>query len=380
MDASSESDEDLGDEPADKARGTGLVVGTRTVRSSAAMSKSLVVVALPFLTLLGACSSCRNDKPAPETADAASAATPADAGAVSIGDAGAFRRPVFGVPGMLLTAARAQSLTDVQRAKLDEVALSLTGERAERRAEENELRGEVLSAVKSGKVDNAKLQSQYAAVEQAARARADDEAEALAKIHTTLDPAQRKAVAADVKAKITARRENAKPKDKPKDKDKGKPGDPRMKRRVERLERDLGLDPAQKTKLDAMVAARSAKWDADDEWKRQLAVLSAFEEDGFDAKKAAAAEATAGKPRTPIVVEDAKFYLELAPALRPDQREKLAIIMEVGDRPGRRGRPGSMPPVPGMPAAPPGIPGMGDGHGHGHGHGGPPGQPSDDEE
>ncbi len=352
--------------------------------------RKLFLLLVPVATLLGACSSCRKDEPAGGAGAALSAVPPGafDAGptrAAGEGDAGraAQRRRMFaGVVGMFVAAARDQARDDAQSSKIDEITKPLAEEDPARRTDENELRADVLAGVKSGQVDAAKMSARYAAVEASASARAETEAAALGSLHALLDPAQRKAVAADVKTKVTTRLENAKGREG----DKGKPTtDDRVQKRAERLEKELGLDAEQKRKLATLSAAHERKSSPTDVWKRQLAIAEAFEKDGFDAKKVEGG-GFAGKPASPQLVDDAKFYVALAPSLKPDQREKLAEVMEGrGPRGGRggwgrrgpggrgghdhdhgHGR-GGLPGLPGMPGGPGGPPGG-------------PAQPDDDDE
>jgi Spy/CpxP family protein refolding chaperone len=327
--------------------------------------RKLLVLVLPAF-FLGGCSSCRKDEHGAADASLATA-PPGDGGASTRAgaesDAGraAQRRRMFpGVVGMFVAAARETSRDEAQSSKIDEITKPLLDDDPSRRTEENELRADVLASVKAGQVDAAKMNARYAAVEKTAASRTDAEANALTSLHALLEPAQRKAVAADVKSKVTTRLENAKGRDG----EKAKPTDDRSKKRAERLEKDLALDAEQKKKLATISAAHERKSTSADVWKRQLALAEAFEKDTFDAKKVEGG-GFAGKAPPPQLVDDAKFYVDLAAALKPDQREKLAAVMEGkgGGRPGRGGwgRRG---------------PGGAGGHGgHDHGHGGLPGLP-----
>lgn len=329
--------------------------------------RKLLVLVLPVATLLGACSSCRKEEPSGGAGSALTAVPPGafDAGAAKAageadGGRAAQRRRMFpGVVGMFVAAAREQARDEAQSAKIDEITKPLAEDDPTRRTEENELRADVLAAVKSGQADAAKIGARYAAVEKSAAARSDAEATALTSLHALLDPAQRKAVATDVKTKVATRLENAKGREG----DKGKPPtDDRSSKRAERLEKDLGLDAEQKKKLATITAANERKSSPGDVWKRQLAIAEAFEKDGFDAKKVEGG-GFAGKTTPPQLVDDARFYVALAPSLKPEQREKLAAVME--GRGGRGGRGGWGRRGPG---------GRG-GHDHDHGHGGLPGLP-----
>jgi Spy/CpxP family protein refolding chaperone len=286
--------------------------------------------------------------PAEVAVPAARAAVAYDA-STNAADAAAPRPVVGGIVGTILDATSAQALSAVQIGTFDEVARMLTADRRELREAEEGLRAEVLLAVKGG-ADAGAAQARYAVIEQGARARADDEARALVRIHDALEPAQRAAVAAEARAKVTTRRDNRKSLDAQTKTPSSV--DPRLKERSARLERELALDASQKKAMDGLFASYAGTPTAEAQFARQLNVLAAFDATDFDERKARDVSG-AGTPRLPSLVEDAKFYLGLAAVLRPTQREKLAAIMQLGDRPILR----------------PAVPGVGHDREHEHGHG-----------
>ncbi len=267
----------------------------------------------------------------------------------NVADAASPRPVLGGIVGAIVDAASAQSLSAAQVATLDEVARALTVERPELGEAEDSLRAEVLLAVKGG-ADAGAASARFAVLEQGARARGADEARALVRIHRALEPAQRGAVAAEARSKVTAKREKLRSLE-------GKTttpssGDPRVKERAARLERELALDAPQKKALDGLVATYVGIPSADTQYVQKLAVIAAWGDSDFDEKKALDVIG-ASKTRLPVLVSDARFYLDLAAVLRPEQRAKLAAIMQLGDRPILRAAP------------PPG------GHNHAHEHGHP---------
>jgi Spy/CpxP family protein refolding chaperone len=254
-----------------------------------------------------------------------------------------MERPHFGrrggMVGMFLHAARAQELKDDQKKKLDDIAAKAKPDEDDMPKDEMKAyHTELVAGVKAGKIDKAKLDTHVAAIEKVMRARKDKEHEALNAIHAVLDPAQRKAVAAKLKA-------NPMPGQRPggdKDKD-------MAKRRLERMTKDLGLDAEQQKKIEAIIPKDDAKKDMQAEAKKKMeALYDAFEKDTFDARKIDTPDPK--KMRGPME-DEAKFLIALVPILKPEQREKLAARMsEMGGR-GPHG--------PGGPGGP-----------HGHGHGG----------
>jgi hypothetical protein len=76
--------------------------------------------------------------------------------------------------------------------------------------------------------------------------------------------------------------------------------------------------------------------------KKMDALLTAFEKDGFDAKKVDVFDAK--KARAPMD-QELKLLGQLVPVLKPEQREKLAGKVEKGPSPhGKRGGMGGRPP------------------------------------
>ena len=109
----------------------------------------------------------------------------------------------------------------------------------------------------------------------------------------------------------------------------GDAGRPSMAhRRYERYGKELDLDAEQKKKLDAIIPKDDPKAPAelrDEMKKRSDATLAAFEKDTFDAKSLAPPD---GKRMRQPIEEQVKFYNQLLPILKPEQREKLATKVE----------------------------------------------------
>jgi Spy/CpxP family protein refolding chaperone len=313
----------------------------------------LALVAL-FTIVSGAagCSGC--DKPGDGAADAApsSSATPASTSATVVAteagapDAGATadepgRRGMRrgGPSTQLFQAARELTLTPEQTTKVD-AAEKLGAPASDTAAKDaaKELHAELTGGIKAGKIDTAKLEPKYAALEKVASAEHDKEVESLNALYVALDATQRKAVSAAVRAKAAKRDERMAHTDAG-GPDGGKPGG--GMRSIDRMVRGLELDADQQKKIDAITTKESPRFDPAEMKKRMETLLAAFEKDGFDAKKADGFDA---KRSRVALEEQTKVLGQVLPILKPEQREKLATKMEKGPSPHGARRPGHRPP------------------------------------
>jgi Spy/CpxP family protein refolding chaperone len=290
-----------------------------------------------------ACGSC-DDKPAGGTPDAGSATLTTDAAPTASASAGLGRRGMArGTPGpvgMLAHSARSLELKDEQKAKLDAAEKSLKGDDASPRDEMKTFHTDLAAGVKAGKLDQAKIDANLAALEKAAKDRHDIEAAALNDIYAALEPAQRTEVTRKVRERTEAReKRETERRAKMAERDKGDGGadgggrgdrsEFSAQKRVERLTRDLDLDAEQQKKAQAL-AKDDPKAETPDAAraeakKRGEALLAAFEKDGFDAKKL---EALDTKRARQGAEHEAKLVGGLLPILKPEQREKLAARIE----------------------------------------------------
>ena len=287
---------------------------------------------------------------APAPSASASASAVASAMPLPSGSAkpGGDRRG--GMTGMLIRAARdLPDLKDPQKATVDKIEDGLKkDDPMAAMAEFKGVHDDMVAGVKAGKIDTAKMTAHYAAIDKAAQARQDKEAEALNGLYAALDAGQRKALTAAVRAKAAAH--DADDKGHP---DAGAPAD-WTKRRLERMTKDLALDDAQQKSVGALLAKQPSPAAMDamraDGKKRLDAVLAAFEKDGFDAKKLDLSMAPAGKKPHDMIDQQVQFTTALLGILKPDQRDKLAATMDKprgmgGGGPG--GRPDMHGPGPG---------------------------------
>ena len=182
-------------------------------------------------------------------------------------------------PGqMYFRAARdLTDLKDAQKASLEKIMESVK-EPPGGKPEFKDFQTELLTEVKAGKIEQAKLDPKIAAIDTAMQARLDGEADNLTKLHDVLEPAQRKALTAAVSAKQTRMEARFM---EMKDAGVSPPKAADITRlKVTRITNDLGLDAAQDKAMDAVVAKVAPKaetpGDARTEWKQQASALSAF--------------------------------------------------------------------------------------------------------
>lgn len=323
-------------------------------------------IAVPVAAALVA--GCKDDKaaaPAPLQSSTAPVVQPSAPPIGSLGRLGGprmldrrgphgLRRHEGGGAMMLLRMAREIELREAQKVAVEDIQKSLRTDDATPGGEFREIHAVMVAGVRAGKIDNAKLDALRAEAEKAAQARRDKEAGALQRLHAALDAAQRKALVAAVRAKQTERKERG-----PRPMRGGPPAEsvsgaapspsapaaaappsgsaPAMtpakwqKRRLEKLTKDLGLDADQQKKVDALLAKAAPKPPEmnaarEEQKKRADALLAAFEQDVFDAKKL--------EQPAPAAKKDGAMSLhtqllnDLLPILKPEQREKLAASME----------------------------------------------------
>ncbi len=281
-----------------------------------------------------------------------SASTPMPAASADGGPGGdreASHEGRGGPSAMLFQAARALDLKPEQKTKLDDAEKTAHSGAADASREamktaSKDLHTDLVAGIKAGKIDTAKLEPHYAAVEKVIAEGQAKEADALNTLHGILDATQRKAVTTSVRAKQAMREEKMAHREGTGDgtgagmgADGGKPGWS-SKRSVDRLTKGLELDADQQKKVDAIVAKEDAakRPDPADMKKSFDAMLVAFDKDTFDAKKLDAFDAK--KLRAPME-QETKVLTQLVPILKPEQREKLAAKMEKGPSPhgGRAG-------------------------------------------
>lgn len=245
-----------------------------------------------------------------------------------------------GATGALFRAVSTLEIRPEQKAGLDKIAADMRdaekaaseGDAGTGRSEMKASHDDLVAGVKSGKIDAAKMDAHLALMEKASKARQDREADALGKLHALLDPAQRAATVAAVKAMEEKReaRMRARMADAGAAHDGGADGGVRVfnaRTRLENMTKDLALEPDQAKKVQAMLPKDEPKTDLREEAKKRSdATLEAFQKDELDAKSLEIDPKKATQP----MAETVKFLTQLVPILTPIQRDKLVVKVERG--------------------------------------------------
>ncbi len=247
-----------------------------------------------------------------------------------------------GLEGILFHAVRELELKDDKKAAIEKLEEPLHADDPDLKSAIKLSHADLVAGLRAGKIDSAVMQKHYLASDKAAQARLDKEVAALNGLYAALDAPQRKALTAAVRAKQAEREARmAAHKQDAKDggTDGGGPGD-RTKHRLDRMTADLNLDPAQQKSITAVLAKGDSPATMDArrvEGKKRIdTLLTAFEQDAFDAKKlqldSSPKKAHEGLER------QVQAFAQILPVLRPDQREKLAAGMDHAAPAGARPR------------------------------------------
>lgn len=259
---------------------------------------------------------------------AASAPTAADSASAPASAVASVSAPVpppahhRGFVGAFFKAALETDVTDEEKAAIAKIEEPLHNEGASRH-ELTALHLDIVSSIKAGKMEGGKLQADEAAVGKAFEAREETEGAALAQLHDTLTPPQRKAVADAVRAAHEAHERPAGP-------DGG--ASEWATRRAERMKAQLVLDEDQEKQVAALLARETpspaaVQARAEASKKQVEAVTAAFEKDVFDPKKADLSSMPGRKPTEPFD-RQVKYLTQLLPILTPGQRDRLALLAE----------------------------------------------------
>ncbi len=288
-------------------------------------------------------------KSAIQTLPAPSATAPPARPRPRMGLMGRFTGPA----GLLFAATRELQLSEDQQKKLEQINQDFRTPPPDPMAE---LNTELVSGVKEGKIDKAKLESRYTAIETAESERSDKEAKALEGLHATLTPEQRKTLATKVRSR--QRPPPAVAKAPGADAEEKKLAKERAEQQAAQIAQQLGFDEAQQKKLVPVFAKAAERPDPQQHAPQREALLSAFEQDTFEAKKLLDAFASPKEVRARAKRRADQVSAMLTVA-KPDQRPALASWVEQSGSPFGLGHfrgPGG--PGPGMrPGGPGGRPG-----------------------
>jgi len=227
----------------------------------------------------------------------------------------------------LLRATDGLTLTDAQKATIHSLEEQLEANEKDTGTAFQALRSDLAAQVRAGAIDTAKVQAEEGAVGSALRAHIAKEGDTINGLHAALDPSQRKAAVAAVRARHSGRAEvqpgaGAAPAPSAED---------LAKRRLDHVTRELGLDATQQQQVATLLAAQPAPREPQKEerQRRMDALLTAFESDTFDAKTAVPAPSSSPEDMTRAGTDrEVGFLSKLLPLLRADQRAKLASSME----------------------------------------------------
>lgn len=301
----------------------------------------VVWVLLPFALGAVACQSSSGGAGATGSASAAPsapAASTAPVASISPSAAAAAAAAAFmakgntrrhvSLAGILLRGAYELNLSDEQKATLDKLEDALNPDPAATPwAASKAFQADLVTGIRAAKLDSAKLQADYAAIDKAVAAAQGREAEALNGLYAALDATQRQALVDQVKARRAAREARERPLMGPD----GGVVNP-IKRRLDRLTMEFTLDDTQKKAVGALLARDSTLTTASIQARRAAyqkrvdAVLGEFTKDSFDAKKVNLS--TGAKTPHEPAEHTAAFTASLLGILHPDQREKLAMRTE----------------------------------------------------
>jgi Spy/CpxP family protein refolding chaperone len=226
--------------------------------------------------------------------------------------------------GLLLKIAGDMPITDPQRAKLStlEGDLETTGQTIA--SSFQMLRMDLAEQVRRGAIDTAKVQADESAATSAIQAHVNREIDALDALHAMLDPTGRGDLVMRARSQKAGQAGEAA--------HEGKTGES-LSDRLNRLTRELDLDPDQRSRVSAMLASEpGANMPHVTEGRQRLdAILDAFPSDSFDARPILEPAAST----VPVMVREhvdhkVAFLTQLVPILRQDQRDKLASHLETG--------------------------------------------------
>ena len=313
-------------------------------RANGALLLLAALASLPLACKDGGCGGGGNGG-APSATATATASASASATVATTASASASPERVrpqgiraVGATGALFRAVNTIELKDEQTATLEKIAADMReADRAARdvgdggfaRSETRDAHAALIEGVKAGKIEASRMDPHYAAIERAAKARQEREADALNRLHAALEPAQRAAVVSSVRSLDAQRAARMKARERP---DGGAPSFAKL--RLKRYTHDLGLDADQQKKVEAILPKDDKTASAREEVKKQTdAVLAAFEKESFDARKL---DPGAPKRARDPVEEQVKLFGQLLPILKPEQRERLARSLAMT---GERARP-----------------------------------------
>ncbi len=235
-----------------------------------------------------------------------------------------------GAAAQMFRAARELDLTQDQRSTIEQLAQGLRGEHAGR-AQNQAMRAALVEGVRAGAIDMTKVAPLQTANDQARQAYVARQATALDGLWSALQPAQREALVASVRARQSARAAHWAEKKQERAQE-GQTASGWQQQRLAHLTTELSLDASQQQAVAGLLASRQTKTPEQrasfhaQAKARNDALLTAFASDSFEANNLDLAPAAG--PRMGWAQHRAEFLSQLVPILRADQRETLASSME----------------------------------------------------
>lgn len=258
---------------------------------------------------------------ATSAADAMASAAPSAPSPSGSNDPPVRHRKVGGPATVFVKAARAAAgVKPEQKPQIAEAEAKIAGSPAESRDAFKAIRADVVTGLRAGALDDAKLEGRWAIVDQGTRARQASDVAALNALWAALEPAQRVAVAQKLRGEHPTMQEWTK-----QWMTDGRGRVQETQKTLEQLTDDLSLDPDQKKKVTILAYKPSTvtgslemQFEAK---KHLLGLIEVFDKPDFDAAKV---PAPAPKiMRGPLSVE-AYYAGQLIPILTAEQRTKLA--------------------------------------------------------
>lgn len=225
-----------------------------------------------------------------------------------------------------LSDTDAISLNDSQKAMLHGQREKLEASKRSIETAVRGLRTDLANQVRLGAIDRAKVQADESAVVNAFRYHGQEEADVLETLHASLAPTDRSDIVAAARAErpgMAERQPNQGPWQ-------GQSASERQKEHVDRLTRDLDLDAQQQQQVSSIFNSQPPPENWREEHAQRVdALLDAFQSDTFDARTAVPLASSSVPEKVHERVERrVRFLSQLLPILRPDQREKLASMIE----------------------------------------------------
>jgi len=239
--------------------------------------------------------------------------------------------------GALLWAADQMQLPEMQRTNIRALEDQLVASRKQTLDAFEGIHADLAAQIRAGSMNPTKIQSDEGAAVSAVQSHMSKEADILNSLHGALDGTQRRAAVAAVRARMSGRTEAQG----------GTPAGEQMSeqdmanKKLEHLTRQLDLDATQQQQVATMLASQQKPQGMttmmEERQRRMDAIMTGFESDSFDARTLMPPAAAISDMVQMTTNRHVGFMQKLVPILRPEQREKLAMMIERGDQPGHEG-------------------------------------------